>query len=47
VWMLRSGVTVLRHGANGFIQLLRAVPLLARALRYPAGVASVIRRGMT
>lgn len=32
VWMLRSGVTVLRHGANGFIQLLRAVPLLALLL---------------
>ena len=30
--MLRSGVTVLRHGANGFIQLLRAVPLLALLL---------------
>ncbi|KRD46428.1 ABC transporter permease [Acidovorax sp. Root275] len=32
VWMLRSGVTLLRHGANGFIQLLRAVPLLALLL---------------
>ncbi len=32
VWMLRSGVTLLRYGANGFIQLLRAVPLLALLL---------------
>ncbi|CAN7188369.1 amino acid ABC transporter permease [Acidovorax sp. LjRoot66] len=32
VWMLRSGVALLRHGANGFIQLLRAVPLLALLL---------------
>lgn len=32
VWMLRSGVALLRHGANGSIQLLRAVPLLALLL---------------
>lgn len=32
VWMLRSDVALLRHGANGFIQLLRAVPLLALLL---------------
>ncbi|MES2613464.1 MAG: amino acid ABC transporter permease [Pseudomonadota bacterium] len=32
VWMLRSGVALLRNGANGFIQLLRAVPLLALLL---------------
>lgn len=32
VWMLRSDVALLRQGANGFIQLLRAVPLLALLL---------------
>ena len=32
VWMLRSGVTALRRTAQGFIQLLRAIPLLALLL---------------
>jgi His/Glu/Gln/Arg/opine family amino acid ABC transporter permease subunit len=32
VWMLRSGVPALRRTAQGFIELLRAVPLLALLL---------------
>lgn len=41
VWMLRSGVGVLRHAANGFIQLLRAVPLLALLLAVYFALPSV------
>ena len=41
VWMLRSGVGVLRHAANGFIQLLRAVPLLALLLTIYFALPSV------
>ena len=32
VWMLRSGLSALRRTAQGFIELLRAVPLLALLL---------------
>ncbi|MFI8615782.1 amino acid ABC transporter permease [Acidovorax sp. NPDC077693] len=32
VWMPRSGVAVLRRSAQGFIELLRAIPLLALLL---------------
>lgn len=41
VWMLRSGVGVLRHAANGCIQLLRAVPLLALLLAIYFALPSV------
>ena len=41
VWMLRSGMGMLRHVANGFIQLLRAVPLLALLLAIYFALPSV------